>query len=353
MHKKKLIPNSYNGVDKDRIINANSTADIDNLKHYIFYQQERTKVYIKKEINKEPAPWTSNEIIRDHSFTNTRRYQDRESVWFIENVLESNMYTYNEKLLNCILYRITNKSETWKMLGGMPHFEMMNMDEQIESYRGKLEAIEYAQPDYVFFSSAYILGGTKASLGRQLTPEEPNMFMRTIRFINEVIIPDGFIDKINNAKTEKECCDIIGSYNGVGDFLVYQAFADMGYMEDFPFSSMNYAQSGPGTLRGLQWIFPDFDGLNKDEMVYYLRDNLQRLCDENDIEWNPEEMFSFLSEDLDRTWSLQCISNSLCEGDKYTRTVLGKSRPKRKFAKGNADAHRYVALANNEFDDEW
>ena len=62
----------------------------------------------------------------------------------------------------------------------------------------------------------------------------------------------------------------------------------------------------------------DFDGLNLQEAVFWIRDNIQRICEENDVEWDLESWFHFL-EPQQRYWGCGDICNSFCEFDKTTR----------------------------------
>jgi len=75
----------------------------------VFHQKERTNIYYKKEILKEKAPWTEDEILNKYKFVNTKRKWDRESRWLLKNIVNNSNLTYEEKLLNCILFRVINK----------------------------------------------------------------------------------------------------------------------------------------------------------------------------------------------------------------------------------------------------
>jgi len=47
--------------------------------------------------------------LNKYKFVNTKRKWDRESRWLLKNIVNNSNLTYEEKLLNCILFRVINK----------------------------------------------------------------------------------------------------------------------------------------------------------------------------------------------------------------------------------------------------
>lgn len=323
----------YSGVDVEKIKSKHPIIDIDALRRYAFYQKERTSIYHKKEVLKLDAPWTDDYILHNYRFTNTRRELDRESRYLIKTVLENDTVSYEDKLLNCIVFRIINKAETMEILGAPLRFtEWEDPKEEFERRRSALTNIEETDPNYVFFSAAYILGGVKGTLGREVAlienAVEPNMVMRMVKYV--YYNKDEILTKIKNAETQEEVFKALQSFKGFGKFIAYQQFVDFTYIKTFPFSENEFVVSGPGCDRGIDWMCSDRDDLTCDEFMFWFRDNIDRICKENDIEWDPEKWFEFLPPE-DRNWGMMQIENSFCEFDKYSRTLLSGKRPKQKF----------------------
>lgn len=320
----------YCGVDEMKIKSSTPIIHIDVLKRYAYYQKERTYIYELKEVLKKESPWTNDTILRDYKFTNTRRELDRESKYLINEIINSDI-SYNDKILNCIVFRIINKSETMRLLGAPFRFTEWTKD-IFEEMRTILDSKSVESPEYVFFSAAYILGGVKGTLGREVEKiqgaPEPNMVLRMLKYV--YFLKDELLQAVNSAKTQQEVFEGLQQFKGFARFIAYQQFVDFTYIPEFPFSENEFVISGPGCDRGINWICEDKDGLNYEEFMFWFRDNIEILCEENDIEWKPEDWFHFLNPD-DRNWGLMQIENSFCEFDKYSRTLLAGKRPKQKY----------------------
>lgn len=155
-------------VREKKIKNANPSLNEDVIKEWFHHQRERTSIYYKKEILNLPPFWTNDEILKKYKFVNTKRIWDRETKWLLKNVIKNNYVTYENKLLNSFLFRVINKSSTLTKINAPFDFSRMNIDYINTTIREKTHTIHITNPDYVFFSAAYILGGPKVSFGRFL-----------------------------------------------------------------------------------------------------------------------------------------------------------------------------------------
>ena len=68
----------YLGVNKGKILKAYPVFDEEKLKEYLHYIVERQEVLKKRQQGKN-YPWTDDEIIKNNSFTNNHRFNDRYS----------------------------------------------------------------------------------------------------------------------------------------------------------------------------------------------------------------------------------------------------------------------------------
>ena len=316
----------YNGVNADKIKSASPVLNEINFKYLFQFISRRYRVHKKKDVDKTLAPWTKDAILREFKFTNVRREHDRESIWLIKNIAENNQLSYGDKLLNIMLFRMFNKSDTTRIIGLVTFSTIDFLKPHIED-RLKRRAVE--SPDYVFFTNAFITGGLKLALGNSPLTFDEFMPMRIIKFI-EFLYKDGITDKIQKCKTQKDVYNVIKSYNGLGEFLSYQIFVDFTYIPEFPFSENEFVISGPGCILGLNYIFQDRDGMSYDECLFWLRDNLDALFLERGFNWNPIKLYNDLPR-YDRSTNVMSLENCHCELSKYIRAVEGTGRPRNKY----------------------
>lgn len=300
------------------------------VQQWFFHQRERTDIYFKKEILKLPPPWTKDEILKKYKFVNTKRTWDRQTQWLLKNVINNPCVSYENKILNCVLFRVINKHETIDLIGGWIDFEKLSLDIINNDIRSILIQKELTDSSYVFFSAAYILGGPKVNFGKFLEAieekKENNMVIRMIKFVkyNMKYILTGVL----SAKNQKDVFDVLSSFPGIGSFLAYQIFVDMTYILDFPFTEHNFVVAGPGCIRGINWIFLDKAGMTNEECLFWFVDNQFRIAEEYSELWDMDILFHFLHK-KDRRYTLMDMENSgACEIDKRCRTIFEHKRPK-------------------------
>ena len=77
-------------------------------KYYFYFVQERMNVFWNKYDQK--LPWTTDEIIQKHKFTNVYRAADRVSQYLIKNVIyQENSFSPEDTLLRILVFKIFNK----------------------------------------------------------------------------------------------------------------------------------------------------------------------------------------------------------------------------------------------------
>ena len=67
----------------------NETLEVCEENYNLFFEvmRERMLIWQRRFLEKRPAPWTENTILRDYKFTNVYRELDRNSQWQIHNIL--------------------------------------------------------------------------------------------------------------------------------------------------------------------------------------------------------------------------------------------------------------------------
>ncbi|MCS0419331.1 nucleotide kinase domain-containing protein, partial [Vibrio diabolicus] len=317
-------------VRERKIKNSKPVLNDSVIREWFHHQRERTSIYYKKEILCLPPYWTDDEILKNYKFVNTKRTWDRETKWLLNNVINNHSVSYDNKILNSFLFRVINKSATLREINAPFDFSKMNIKYIDETIREQLSNISLKNPNYVFFSAAYILGGPKVNFGKFLEEiegkTEKNMILRMIKFV--FYNQDKIVNGVNVSANQLEVFNHLKSFSGIGNFLAYQIFVDLTYIDKFPFTEMNFVVSGPGCERGINWIFSDRDGMNSEECIFWFTLNQNKISEKYKEKWDMDEIFHFLPKE-ERTYTLMDMENSgACEIDKRCRTKFNNKRPK-------------------------
>lgn len=323
----------YCGVRKNKIENAHPMFNRKVLRYLNQFIKRRYYIHLRKDVLKEPAPWTNDKVLQEYRFTNVRREHDRETKWLIENIALNKKLSYEDKLLNVVLFRIFNKHETSELID-MPIAFSKDKQWNPERYRSKFENALLVDPKRVFFTGAFITGGTKRALKWYLPnqKDEKSMEMRVMYFM-KYLTNTGYVRKLKAAEKEnqKAVFDVLNSTMGIGAFLGYQMFVDFTYIPEFPYSENEFVVSGPGCSKGLHYLFTDTSGMTDAECLFWLRDNIDDLFRETvDPTWDPKSLFWDLPEE-DRCMNVMSLENCFCELSKYVRAKRGTGRPRKKY----------------------
>lgn len=317
----------YCGVDKERIKKAQPMLNERNLLYLYNFIKRRYVIHLRKDVLKKDPPWTTDEVLKNFRFTNIRREHDKESKWVIEHIANNPELSYEDKLLNVILFRLYNKHETAELIS-MPFKFSQTPDWNPEWYRSLFEAALVEDPKRVFFTAAFHTVGMKNTL-KKVTGEDYAP-MRILKFI-KILINEGLVDDIKACINQQEVYQILTGYNGIGRFLAYQFYVDMTYIAEFPFSENEFTVAGPGCIMGLNYLFENRDGMTYEECLFWLRDNLDRLfVEELGKDWDAKRVFWDLPEE-DRCFNVMSLENCFCELSKYIRAKDGTGRPRKRY----------------------
>lgn len=324
-NKKADIP--YCGVRRKTIKNAHPELDIEALNMFMYYVKERYSIHIKKDFKHENKPWTKDPILRQYRFTNVRREHDIETQYLIRSIADNDFLSYRQKMLNIVLFRAFNKHQTFEIMGAPFKFEWAWT---YKPARKKLLVYREENPEYTFFTNAYLSSGFKRTLNTMFPQEDfvPGTVLRFLKHLNE----NDFFDKITSAKTQKEAFEAINSEKGIGEFLSYQIFVDFTYIKDFPFSENEFTVAGIGCKKGIDFLFNNRDGMSYEECVFWMRDNWENLTEEVDPDFKvvPEDMMIDLKH-YDRVMNVMSLENCFCEFSKYYKTTNNLGRPRSRY----------------------
>ena len=329
----------YCGVRADKISSLPiESINLDSLDMFLHFVKERYKIHLRKDVKGIQPPYTHDPILKNFRFTNIRREHDKETKWLMKHITSNSKLSYEDKLVNCILFRLFNKHETAELIN-MPikfskHYEP-------EEYRPIFEAAKEEDPHRVFFTGAFNTGGLKRALKWYLPEDDPtnSMEMRVMYFM-QYLLDEGVTHYLTakDAETPEDVCNLLQGYMGIGEFLAYQMFVDMTYIDLFPFSENEYTIAGPGAKLGLKFLFSDTGQLTSEELIFWLRDNWNALNQYNTQNGNkhtayPKIFMKDLSEE-DRVMNVMSLENCMCEFSKYYKTANNLGRPRQKYKGG-------------------
>jgi len=357
----------YCGVRKEVIKKASPTFNEDILKYHHNYIFERHKIYKKKEIEKLPPSWTEDEIFQKYKFTNVRRELDRESKWLIRNISKNENLSFEEKILWSILFRAWNKSETFRILNFPEEFNILTFNEKdIDKIRNVVEEFSKANPKYVWYTSAFNMGGIKHTWrfpkiyeykdgktvknlvkhnGKEMTVREafdkikdsekisefePNMVVRMLWLVKFARDDLNIANLVNEASSQKDAYEKLLLIPGFSEFLAYQVFVDFTYIEEFKFSENEFTVAGPGCQGGIDYMFKDKDGMTYEECIFWVRDYIEKEWKKRGWETDLNKLFDHLPE-YDRCLNVMMLENSFCELSKYTKAKKEMGRPRAKY----------------------
>ncbi len=315
---------SYCGVRLKKIESAHPTLDGEALDLFLRYVKERYRIHIKKDVQHKPVPYTDDEILKKFRFTNIRREHDRETIWLIRNIVDNEFLTLRQKMMNIILFRLFNKHETMEILGGAIQFESLWT---YVPYKKKLLLYAQNNPDYVFFTNAFVTGGMKRALKMKYPKEDfvPACILRYMSDLNKSTL----IFDLLNCSSQKEVFEALCNMEGIGDFLAYQIFVDLTYIKDFPFSENEFTVAGPGCRKGIDYLFIDKDGMSYEECIFWIRNNWEKFKQE-EVFFDPKEDMVDLKQ-CDRVMNVMSLENCFCEFSKYYRAIKGLGRPRNNY----------------------
>lgn len=355
----------YCGVRKNIILSAEPVLDWDAVYHFKTFLIERYRIHKRKDVKGKPAPWTKNDILKEYKFTNVRREHDRQTRYLIDNISNNPDLTLEDKIVNTFLFRSWNNWATLKDFGFPYPAARIYNPKLKEDIRPLFHSLQDQQPDRLWYNNAYNQGGTKhawkfpagdgyqraykESEAKKYDDWEPDIPLRPFH-VGVWLKKQDIVDRLLHSKDQLEAFKVIKSVRGFADFLAYQVFVDLTYIEDFPFSENEFTIAGPGCKKGLDYIFKDKDEMTYEECLFWLRNEINTdtdfvpsLLNRDELDvleehytgtsclyYDPATLFADLPE-YDRCVNVMSLENCMCELSKYIRTVRGKGRPRNHY----------------------
>jgi hypothetical protein len=283
---------------------------------YWRFAAKRQELFMRR-LRGESSPWTDDQVLASHRFTNAYRAADRVSQYLIRNVQYEGLQTTDEVFFRTLLFKLFNKINTWRELiskVGFPTWKDFNFEKYARVLDGMMARGE------TVYSAAYIMPSPNLGSERK--------HRNHLRLL-EHMIKDGAPRRIAKAKTLRNVYEILLSYQSIGSFLAFQFAIDLNYSEIIDFSEMEFVVAGPGAQDGIKKCFSDTHGLSDSDII-------RTVCESANDEF---KRLGLKFEDLwGRPLQLIDCQNLFCEVSKYARVMhpevigtTGRTRIKQKF----------------------
>lgn len=282
---------------------------------YWRFAAERQNIFFKR-LRGESPPWTDDQILSEHKFTNAYRASDRVSQYLIRNVIYNGDQEPEELFFRTLLFKLFNKIETWELLG---------------RFIGELSTRNFDTKAYDDVLTLAIQGGKRIYSAAYIMPSGgvADRKHRTHLNLLQRMLQDRLPTKLQDCGSMQRGFELLRSYAGIGDFLAYQFIVDLNYSTLLNFSEMEFVVPGPGAKDGIRKCFDSTGRLNQADVIRMMADV-------------QEQEFHRLGVTFHSLWGrrLQLIDcqNLFCEVDKYSRVahpevqgVTGRTRIKQKF----------------------
>lgn len=215
---------------------------------------ERHKIYLKKEVLKQPKPWTDDPILQNFSFTNVYRELDRVSKWVRSNVMDR-YQDHPDLPFMLAITRVINWPDTLQELMDEGAWPTKKWD--AKKFFGVLRG--RAQRKEKVVTGAYIVNSVTPK--GELPPTE---FKKpyAITFFNFDKLwhnrqPFQAACRARNGGTMGGAVAELTKNHGWGPFLAYQVVVDLSYMNQWLKRAKDYntfTSPGPGTRKGTNWM---------------------------------------------------------------------------------------------------
>ena len=271
------------------------------------WAREREAIRVRKERG-DPWPWTEDPILRQYSFCNVRREDDRVTRWIAANIREPFADSpYLWWMLAAA--RQLNWPPTLQALmdaGAWPRsnrFRPESVTTVLEGFRTRKEK---------WHTGAYMI---RAESDRRV----PWFNWSKVRYIAEIVLGRLWEDRgkftllLADQPTLQAVHAELVKYRGWGPFMAYQTIVDMRFTRLLENASdrASWAAAGPGTIRGLNRLHgrPVRSGLKQEQA-------LEEML----------ELYPLINKEIQI--DLSDVPNCCCEYDKLQRVLLGEGRPR-------------------------
>ncbi len=287
---------------------------------YWRFAAERQAIYLAR-MRRSRLPWTQDEILRAHRFTNVFRAADRVSQFLISQVQRGPGWSAEpaDEVFRTLLFKVFNREDTWA------HLEMRvgPVTWQTYDYARYRAALDEAAARGPIYSAAYVMPPPRLGENRK--------HANHLKLLERMML-DGLADHVQSAPSLQSIYETLVSYPGLGPFLAFQYTIDLNYLDLLRFDENDFVVAGPGAKDGIRKCFgPDAVGIEAD-VIRYMTESQDEHFERLGLKF--PGLFG-------RRLHLIDVQNLFCEVDKYARVrhpevagISGRSRIKQKYTPG-------------------
>lgn len=295
----------------------NPTPKARFLREYVNFLVERQNIWHRKTIEKEPAPWTKDPILKQGFFTNIYRELDRVTEFEIDSIVKTDL-SKDEQFKRILILRHTN---------AIPLFHQLLKDPTVHAVADFRKTI----PTNKFISDAIMFVP-----GRGWNRTEWVVhFYQEVQRIGSQVLSD-----ISKSTNGQDCMGLLHLFPKMGPFRAYEVMTSLSYCKWFPYTENDFLTIGPGVPPTLSyWVDGTWDhcwGAGKKDIpdpVKYMEDVLPKIRDmlmsRKDFKWIPRSFQPNWKED--NKFTMRTLEHSCCEFRKYIGIKKMGKRVRRKY----------------------
>lgn len=257
----------------------------------------------------EPAPWTSDRVLRSVHFTNIFRELDPGT--FVAVDIMSRDEPAWVRAWNLLLYRRLNRESTWRAIGGFKR-RPRDWAGPAGPVSRRLEMALRAAPRPIF------TGAHEVSMMQAHKWLGADMFERQANMMAMYESIKAWTRAVEKSESARDAFDAtVGvAIPGVGKFLAWQLTLDMRYgpRPIGKYSDDEWAPAQMGSLNGLREIYNIHS--------YNAKDYMADMLEHQDDHFGSRDLSMATFHPYDRlTWA--ALEHALCEYSKYARAWRG------------------------------
>jgi len=288
------------------------------IQKFLSFSAERHRVFLRRQKGLPQEEWTSDLILKQNSFCNSYRVLDRGSQYFIQTML-SDQPDRDTTLARAAVYRMTNEPKFWDFYiqnEGLP-----TLDHLVDGTLSDMLRVCHEQKIVNPFRPSYMLAFGVESVGRKKHEILPWHTFAHFHPEGEAYLGGQFF----NANSMYGRITTLEKGYRIGSFLAQQIVTDVNYSEHYLDSENFRVVGGPGSLKGLQYLFgpkavsKDYHSINYQLLIGKLQGALK--VDPLELPGGGE-----------RTLSLMDVQNCLCEFGKYVKLAGRVARDPLKYS---------------------
>jgi hypothetical protein len=286
---------------------------------------ERQGMYERRLVD-PVGPWTHDEVLANHRFTNVFRVSDRVSQRLVADVQygDGRSQAVDEVFYRTIVFKTWNREDVW---------------DELERSLGPISWQSTPPPAIAEVLDDMHADGRRVYSAAYIMPAPP--FGHVRKHANHCALIQSMMDEGLPARLSRtlglgEVYEALLSYPGIGRFLAFQYAIDLNYSSMLGHDESEFVVAGPGAIDGISKCFSDVDGMSPEETIMWMHGRQDAEFERLGIAFGG--LFGRRPQPID-------LQNCLCEISKYARVVhpehagsAGRTRIKQGYAHAGRSA---------------